>query len=75
MNDESDGIFSTYTACMVGIPEGYYDENLLVRPYIQIGETAYYGAEKSESLYNAAKNSSDQENETIKKIIEAVEGK
>ena len=75
MNDESDGIFSTYTACMVGIPEGYYDENLLVRPYIQIGETAYYGAEKSESLYNAAKNSSDQENETIKKIIEAVERK
>ena len=54
---------------MIGIPEKYYKENIIVRPYVTIGTTTYYGEVKTESLYNAAKNSSDQDNETIKDII------
>ncbi len=64
-----DGEYSSFTACMIGIPEKYYKENIIVRPYVTIGTTTYYGEVKTESLYNAAKNSSDQDNETIKDII------
>ena len=59
-----DGEYSSFTACMIGIPE-----KIIVRPYVTIGTTTYYGEVKTESLYNAAKNSSDQDNETIKDII------
>ena len=69
ITDLGDGEYSSFTACMIGIPEKYYKENIIVRPYVTIGTTTYYGEVKTESLYNAAKNSSDQDNETIKDII------
>lgn len=69
ITDLGDGEYSSFTACMIGIPEKYYKENIIVRPYVTIGATTYYGEVKTESLYNAAKNSSDQDNETIKDII------
>ena len=50
MNDEGDGIFSTYTACMVGIPKGYYDEKLLVRPYIYRSAKQRITAQKNQNL-------------------------
>ena len=69
MTELGDGEYSYFTACMIGIPEKYYKENIIVRPYVTIDATTYYGEVKTESLYNVAKNSSDKENETIKDII------
>ena len=47
----------------------HYTGNILVRPYVTIGNVNYYGAVKRETLYNAAKNCPEQDNETIKEII------
>lgn len=69
LRENTDGVTASFTACIIGIPEGHYTENILVRPYVTIGNVNYYGAVKRETLYNAAKNCPEQDNETIKEII------
>ena len=49
----------------------YYTENILVRPYVTIGTTTFYGAAKEQSLYNAAKASADTDNPIIREILSA----
>lgn len=73
ISDDGDGVYSSFTACMTGIPKGYYTENILVRPYVTLGNVTYYGQTKEESLYNAAKNYTGEENQTVKDIIAAGE--
>ena len=69
LRENTDGVTASFTACMIGIPEGHYTENILVRPYVTIGSVNYYGTVKRESLYNAAKNCPEQDDETVKEII------
>ena len=73
LSEDGDGIYSSFTVCVTGIPKKYYTENVLVRPYVTIGETTYYGAAKEQSLYEAAKSYPDAENETVKEILAAGE--
>lgn len=73
ISEDGDGVYSSFTACMTGIPKGYYTENILVRPYVTLGDVTYYGQTKEESLYNAAKNYTGEENQTVKDIIAAGE--
>lgn len=73
ISDDGDGVYSSFTACMTGIPKGYYTENILVRPYVTLGNVTYYGQTKEESLYNAAKSYTGEENQTVKDIIAAGE--
>lgn len=73
ISDDGDGVYSSFTACMTGIPKGYYTENILVRPYVTLGNVTYYGQTKEESLYNAAKNYTGEENQTVNDIIAAGE--
>ena len=73
ISDDGDGVYSSFTACMTGIPKGYYTENIVVRPYVTLGNVTYYGQTKEESLYNAAKNYTGEENQTVKDIIAAGE--
>lgn len=69
--EDGDGVFSSFTACVIGIPKKYYTENILVRPYVTIGTTTFYGAAKEQSLYNAAKTSADTDNPIIREILSA----
>ncbi|MGI6197121.1 MAG: InlB B-repeat-containing protein [Eubacteriales bacterium] len=69
--EDGDGVFSSFTACVIGIPKKYYTENILVRPYVTIGSTTYYGAAKEQSLYNAAKACEDTDNPIVKDILSA----
>ena len=73
ISDDGDGVYSSFTACMTGIPKGYYTENIVVRPYVTLGNVTYYGTTEEESLYNAAKNYTGEENQTVKDIIAAGE--
>ena len=73
ISDDGDGVYYSFTACLTGIPKGYYMENILVRPYVTLGNVTYYGQTKEESLYNAAKNYTGEENQTVKDIIAAGE--
>ena len=73
ISEDGDGVYSSFTACMTGIPKGYYTENILVRPYVTLGNVTYYGQTKEESLYNAAKNYTGEENQTVNDIIAAGE--
>ena len=69
LREDGDGVFSSFTACVTGIPKKYYTENILVRPYVTIDTTTFYGAAKEQSLYNAAKASEDTDNPIIKDIL------
>ena len=71
LREDGDGIFSSFTVCVTGIPKKYYTENILVRPYVTIGSTTYYGAAKEQSLYNAAKACEDTDNPIVKDILSA----
>lgn len=73
ISDDGDGVYSSFTACMTGIPKGYYTENILVRPYVTLGNVTYYGQTKEKSLYEAAKDYNGEDNQTVKDIIAAGE--
>ena len=74
ISDDGDGVYSSFTACMTGIPKGYYTENILVRPYVTLGDVTYYGQTKEKSLYEAAKDYNGEDNQTVNDIIAAVDG-
>ena len=59
-------LMKDYTTFQIGGPC-----DILVRPYVTIGSTTYYGAAKEQSLYNAAKACEDTDNPIVKDILSA----
>ena len=74
ISEDGDGVYSSFTACMTGIPKKYYAEHILVRPYVTLGNVTYYGQTKEKSLYEAAKDYNGEDNQTVNDIIAAVDG-
>lgn len=74
ISEDGDGVYSSFTACMTGIPKKYYAEHILVRPYVTLGDVTYYGQTKEKSLYEAAKDYNGEDNQTVNDIIAAVDG-
>ena len=66
-----------FTGVMTGIPQSGYTKVLVVRPYIVVGDSIFYGTIYKRSLYEVAKAFSESEgytgNSTIDEIINFVE--
>lgn len=66
----------TFTAVLIGTPEtkeGYTSE-FVVRSYVKVGASYFYGDTHSDSIYEAAKRLGETDSEYIKNVIKVCEG-
>ena len=66
----------TFTAVLIGTPEtkeGYTSE-FVVRSYVKVGASYFYGDTHSDSIYETAKRLGETDSEYIKNVIKVCEG-